>query len=120
MSGGRLSSLESMEKINRGLIPSVPSSTSKLVIAAVVYFKDYVGPSFHGLNSHGPICPITVSCNISNTHCERTHLHLHLAWSMKIHKSQGLTLKQIWVDIGKSECDSGLFYIALKAGFHML
>ena len=85
-----------------------------LPVAVMVHFKDYVGPSFHGLNSHVPICPITVSCNISNTHCERTQLPLRLARSMTIHKSQGLTLKKVWVDIGKSERVSGLSYVALS------
>ena len=33
---------------------------------------------------------------------------------MTIHKSQGLTLDQIWIDLGKSERTPGLSYVALS------
>ena len=33
---------------------------------------------------------------------------LKLAWAITTHKSQGLTLEKVWVDIGKSETFTGL------------
>ena len=39
---------------------------------------------------------------------------LKLAWSITIHKSQGLTLDKVVVDIGKKENMDGLTYVALS------
>jgi len=39
---------------------------------------------------------------------------LKLAWSITIHKSQGLTLDKVIVDIGNKECFDGLTYVALS------
>ena len=39
---------------------------------------------------------------------------LRLAWSMTIHKSQGLTLKKCWIELGTSERVAGLTFVALS------
>lgn len=39
---------------------------------------------------------------------------LKLAWALTIHKSQGLTLKKAWVDLGDSENSLGMTYVALS------
>ncbi|EDO30695.1 predicted protein [Nematostella vectensis] len=49
---------------------------------------------------------------------ERQQLPLKLAWAMTIHKSQGLTLKKAWVDIGTSEKSPGMTYVALSRDFY--
>lgn len=41
-------------------------------------------------------------------------LPLRLAWSITIHKSQGMTLPKAWIDIGKSERTAGVSYVALS------
>ena len=44
---------------------------------------------------------------------ERQQFPLKLAWSITIHKAQGLTLNDVWVDLGPSEKAAGLTYVAL-------
>ena len=36
------------------------------------------------------------------------------SWAITIHKSQGLTLKDTFIDIGKTEAVSGLAYVAFS------
>lgn len=87
-----------------------------LPIAIMVQFdeNDYSGPSFSDLMPNCvPICPVL---NCSDTHgssMERQQFPLKLAWSMTIHKAQGLTLKNTWIDLGPSEKAAGLTYVAL-------
>lgn len=49
-----------------------------------------------------------------STEIERQQLPLKLAWAMTINKSQGLTLKKAWVDLGPSEKSLGMTYVALS------
>lgn len=51
--------------------------------------------------------------NTYGTILERQQFPLKLAWSTTIHKAQGLTLNDIWVDLGPSEKAAGLTYVAL-------
>lgn len=80
-----------------------------LSIAIIVQFdNDYVGPNCV------PICPVTSSSNSLGSNFERVQFPLKLAWSMTIYKSQGLTLKKCWIDLGTSERVAGLTYVALS------
>ena len=75
-----------------------------LPIAAIVKFDNYTGPSISDTTpACVPICPITVAVQLADALHERQQLPLKLAWSVTIHKSQGLTLSKAWIDIGKSE-----------------
>ena len=60
------------------------------------------------------IFPVTISVYSGNSVHERQQLPLKLAWALTIHRSQGLTLPQAWVDIGKSEQTLGITYVALS------
>ena len=60
-----------------------------------------------------PIYPLTNCSNTYGTNLERQQFPLKLAWSITIHKAQGLTLNDIWVDLGPSEKAAGLTYVAL-------
>ena len=85
-----------------------------LPISVMIQFDKYSGPSFSPANSSlVPISPISACASTSHT-LERLQLPLRLAWSLTIHKSQGLTLPIAWVDIGKTERTSGVSYVAIS------
>ena len=86
-----------------------------LPIAVVIEFENYTGPVFYENRPLCiPICAITVSSHTEVGFHERQQLPLRLAWALTIHKSQGLTLPKVWIDIGKSEKTAGVSYVAIS------
>ncbi|XP_066930917.1 ATP-dependent DNA helicase PIF1-like [Clytia hemisphaerica] len=86
-----------------------------LPIAVIVKFDKYTGPSFFDdEDSCVPIVPIVETSSEDNIQKERMQIPLKLAWSITIHKSQGLTLDKVVVDLGKKESMDGLTYVALS------
>lgn len=72
----------------------------------VVNFKNYIGPAWDTHNPNNvPITPITQG--------NSTQLPLAMAWAITIHKSQGLTLENATIDIGKKE-RQGLTFTAVS------
>jgi len=71
-----------------------------LPIAIVCKFKNYTGPSLQD-NIPGlvPIPPVSSFSEKLGYDYERTQFPIKLAWAITIHKSQGLTLDQVWIDL---------------------
>ena len=87
-----------------------------LPIAIIVQFdeKDYSGPSFcTDIPNCVPLYPVTNCSDTLGQKMERQQFPLKLAWSITIHKAQGLTLNDVWIDLGPSERAAGLTYVAL-------
>ena len=81
-----------------------------LPVAVMVQFDHYAGPTMY--NGTVPITPIRRSWSSSGGQCSRLQLPLKLAWAVTIHKSQGLTLDKVVVDVGKKEFSCGLSFVA--------
>jgi ATP-dependent DNA helicase PIF1 len=83
-----------------------------LPVAVTVLFDRYHGPTLH--DGTVPIVPICRSWGSSGSQCSRRQLPLKLSWAVTIHKSQGLTLDQVIIDIGNKEFCAGLTFVAIS------
>ena len=82
------------------------TSPPQLPTFVVVEFPKYIGPAWDETNpTHLPIPAIKRN--------GRTQIPLKMAWALTIHKSQGMTLPQATIDIGKTE-RQGLTFTAIS------
>ena len=81
-----------------------------LPIAVMVQFDSYTGPTLH--DGTVPITPLRRTWSALGAQCSRLQLPLKLAWAVTIHKSQGLTLNKVVLDVGKRDFSSGLTFVA--------
>ena len=81
-----------------------------LPIAVMVRFDSYSGPTFP--DGTVPITPLRRCWSSSGGQCSRLQVPLKLAWAVTIHKSQGLTLDKVVIDVGKREFSTGLTFVA--------
>ena len=88
-----------------------------LPVAVMVRFDHYIGPTLH--DGTVPIPPIRQTWSTSGSQCSRLQLPLKLAWAVTIHKSQGLTLDKVVIDIGQREFSSGLTFVACSRVRHL-
>ena len=88
-----------------------------LPLAVMVKFDHYSGPTLH--DGTVPITPLRRTWSNSGVQCSRLQLPLKLAWAVTIHKSQGLTLNKVVVDIGKKEFSCGLTFVACSRIRHI-
>ena len=87
-----------------------------LPIAVLVEFDNYTGPAIVNLKGKKvvPISPIRHTWDGKKGTCSRLQVPICLAWAITVHKSQGLTLQQAVVDLGKNEYAAGLSFVAIS------
>ena len=86
-----------------------------LPIAALVHFSRYTGPAFLLTNPKTvPIPPHLFEWESDGQRLSRQQLPLRLRYAMTIHKSQGQTLPQVVVDLGKAEKATGSSFVVLS------
>lgn len=78
----------------------------------LVEFDRYAGPYFQ--NNLFPIMPIVTNWKDRGLDCWRKQLPVTLAYALTIHKSQGLTLDKVVVELGDQEQAPGATYVALS------
>ena len=81
-----------------------------LPVSVMVRFDKYTGPTLS--DGTVPICPLLRTWFSTTRQCSRLQLPLKLSWAVTIHKSQGLTLDKVVIDVGKKEFSSGLTFVA--------
>ena len=87
------------------LVPPPPDNSDCRIV--MVDFPDYHGPV---LSPHSPtVVPIT---QVRTPHFRG--LPLSLSWAITIHKSQGLSMDHVTVDLGEREFAAGITFVALS------
>jgi ATP-dependent DNA helicase PIF1 len=81
--------------------------------AIMVEVDDYDGPKFPGTN-YVPIFPVTRRFEYKKRDCSRTNFPLRLAYAITVHKAQGLTLKQVVLNLERKDHSPGLSYVAIS------
>ena len=78
-------------------------------IAVTIRFDAYRGPTLS--DGTVPITPLRRTWFTPGGSCSHLQLPLKLAWTVTIHKAQGLTLDKVVIDIDK-EFSAGLTFVA--------
>ncbi|KAI3851247.1 hypothetical protein MKX03_002235 [Papaver bracteatum] len=90
-------------------------SPGDIPIAVLVEFDKYIGPKAYEESTVVPIVPVTTNwISSSGVPCQRFQLPLILCWAITVHKSQGLTLDQAVVNIGRTTERLGMTFVALS------
>jgi hypothetical protein len=75
-------------------------------------------PDWMDIPSNSPLIPIPASTHrwesSSGQPLSRTQFPLRLAWAVTIHKSQGLTLDKVYLDLGDKDFAQGLSFVGLS------
>jgi len=84
-----------------------------LPTCVLVEFDEYIGPSIVPNRKIVPIMPERVVFDPrSHRTGSRTQFPLALGWALTIHKSQGLTLAKVLIDVGEREMCAGSTFVA--------
>ena len=84
-------------------------SPPSLPIAVMVEFDNYSGPAILAADGKRlvPIVPVRHTWEGKKGPCSRLQIPICLAWTITVHKSQGLILEKAVIDLGKKEYASG-------------
>lgn len=75
-----------------------------LPLAVMVKFDHYSGPTLH--DGTVSTSPLQRTWSNAGVQCSRLQLPLKLVWAVTLHKSQGLTLDKVVIDVGSKEFSS--------------
>ena len=94
-----------------------PAEDLPLVIMLQV--PDYIGPTQWHTDCPAripivPIIPVSSRYKTKSQEASRINFPIKLAFAMTIHKSQGLTLDKVLIDIGNREFAPGLSFVAIS------
>ena len=87
--------------------------TKDMPVAIMVEVDDYDGPKFPGTN-YIPIFPVTRRFEYKKRDCSRTNFPLRPAYAITVHKAQGLTLRQVVLNLERKDHSPGLSYVAIS------
>ena len=80
----------------------------------LVHVPQYKGPDFLGMDRVVPITPVTGNFWFGGKNCTRTMVPLIPGYAISIHKSQGMSMDKIIIDIWNKEFALGLTYTAIS------
>jgi ATP-dependent DNA helicase PIF1 len=83
----------------------------------LISFDGYTGPGFIGDGTQNPIVPIFKSIREfarGNKVCHRIQFPMTIAYSVTIHKAQGLTVDKAVLNISEKDFSPGLSYVAVS------
>lgn len=95
---------------------SVANARIEMPVAVLVAIRDYSGPCLYtssDMRAVIPIFPIVRDFFWNKTACSRIQFPLTLAWSITIHKSQGISLDQAVIQCER-DFVPGLLYVAVS------
>jgi ATP-dependent exoDNAse (exonuclease V) alpha subunit len=87
-----------------------PSSMPSIIL---IKFDEYAGPEFPSCpQGIVPVFSVTRQFDFKGIACSRTQFPLRLAYAITVHKSQGLTLPKVGLNLNCREHCLGLSYVA--------